>query len=246
MAINQGMGNYAKIPGGNPAMQALQAQGYRDQTEAKTRADQQYNMQMEATQNQLGAQQRARDSQYSMMGDPNNPRTSNGLEMTISSPGGGGGSSSGSRGGVQIGGGIYPDISSAFAAMQQQAPQVPAPPRVGPPTVPSTSGAFAHAKDVSGRVGNKALEALRNQMTQRGMSDSGMATMGEANILGNVARQQSDAEYQAANIDNTRQWEANQLGYQGDMAQNELGYQGGIQQRGQNMNAFLALLSRLY
>lgn len=202
--------------------------------------------------NQLEAQRRASEMQRNLIANPANPRTTNGIESQISNYGGGSASASasgraGSSGGIAIGGGVYPNISNLMSQFEKQATtSVAAPPRIGAPQVPSTSGAFAHAKDVSGRTGNKAIEALRNSMTQRGISDSGMATMGEANILGNVARQQSDAEYQAANTDNTRQWNANQMAYQGDLGQNEMEYQGAIAQRNQSLQALFNLMQQLY
>lgn len=193
---------------------------------------------------------RASDMAHMLMADPSNPRTTDGTNYQISNGGGGGsasGSAGGSRGGVAIGGGVYPDVSALTQQLQSIIGQnVQPPPRVGAPQVPSTEGAFAHAKDVSGRVGNKAVEALRNSMTQRGISDSGMATMGEANILGNIARQQADAQYQAANTDNTRQWESNQLGYQGDMGQNQMEYEGAIAQKNQSIQAILNLMRQFY
>lgn len=196
-----------------------------------------------AASQQLLANQQASEQLWKLTGTPGSHIETNGLNINAST--GSGGSGSGSRtGGMAIGGGVYPNVS--MSQFNSQVPKVNAPGRVPHPTVPSTTGAFAHAKDVAGRQGNKAMEALANEMSRRGMSDSGAHSAGMADILGGVGRQQADAEYQAANIDNTRQWEANQLGYQGDMAQNEMNYQGGIAQRGQDVQAFLSMLRQLY
>ncbi len=237
------------VPDYGGQQQAQQAEIYRQQSDAATAAKQQQLNQTEVDRMQMLAMSRASDSLPGMMADTNNSMSNNGTDINVLTPGGsGGGSGAGGRGsgGVAIGGGIYPDVSALMAQYRQNIPQVQAPAQVGQPSVPSTSGAFAHAKDVAGRQGNKAIEALNNLMTRRGMSDSGMAAEGAANILGGVGRQQADAEYQAANTDNTRQWEANQLGYQGQMAQNAMGYQGGIAQRGQDVESFLNLLRQLY
>lgn len=161
------------------------------------------------------------------------------------SDGGGGSRSSGGGGGSAPAAPAQrdPQLDALIAGLTQQQAPVPPPAYVGPPQVPQAEGMFAHAKDVSGRVGNKALDAFRNLMTKRGMSGSGMEAEGEANILGDVATQQSNAEYDQANLNNSRQWDANKLGYSGDMSQNALGYQGAITQRGQNQSALLQLLN---
>jgi len=173
-------------------------------------------------------------------------------------PGGGsGGSGNGGNGGGNGGGGL--DLDALIAKLNQGLPTIQPPQQVNlagtpPPQVPLAEGMFAHAKDVSGRVGNKALDAFRSLMTKRGMSDSGLEAEGEANILGQVATQQSDAEYDQANLNNSRQWDANKLayagqmdqnatGYQGSMGQNAMGYNGGIQQRGQDIQALLNLIN---
>ena len=105
---------------------------------------------------------------------------------------------------------------------------------MGAPQAPSSANAFAQAKDIAARQGNKALEALRDQMTKRGISDSGIAASGEAGILGGIAQQASRAAYDTAEQDVGRQWEAAQTGYRGD-----------ITQRGQDLNTYLSLLSKL-
>ena len=157
-------------------------------------------------------------------------------------PGGAGGSS-GAQGGIQIGGSIYPDISQMYA---QIGGDVKLPDRPSAPQVPSPVSGFAHAKDVAGRQGNQAIEALRNSMTRRGISDSGMATMGEANILGQVARQGADAEYDAANVLNDRQWDANQMDYRGRIGHNELDVQTQMANRNPKQAILRALMAQLY
>lgn len=241
----QGGGGVA--PGGvvRRTPQEVQGQQYADQTYADSRQKQADLNQDEVTRNRLLNQSYAKDRMVQMMADPNSRVSTNGIDINVDNYGGGAGSSRAS-GGIQIGGGTYPDVSGLMATINKDVPREAAPDRVGAPSVPSTSGAFAHAKDVAGRQGNKAIDAFHNMMTSRGMSDSGMTAQGDASILGGVGRQQADAEYQAANTDNTRQWEANQMGYQGDLAQNQMAYQGGITQRGQDMSTLLNLLRQLY
>ncbi len=230
-----------------PSPQQVQTQQYQDQTEARNREQQSYLNQQEEQRKAALASSRASDALGQMINQPGNYQETNGTSINVNNGGGGGaGASRSGTGGVAIGGGVYPDISAQMAQFNKSVPQVPAPGHIAPPVVPSTSGAFAHAKDVAGRQGNRAIDQLANEMSRRGLSDSGMTSMGIADILGGVGRQQADAEYQAANTDNTRQWEANQLGYSGDMNQSQLGYQGGIQQRGQDMSAYLNLLRQLY
>lgn len=149
-------------------------------------------------------------------------------------------------GGFNFGGSTFPNLQAAFQQLQQQSPHIQPPAPVPAPQVPSLQGAFQQSKDIASRQGNKALEALRNLMTQRGMSDSGMSTVGEANILGNIARQAAEGDYRGREVDTGRQWEANQMNYQGLMNQQQMGYQGGIDQRGQDMNWVLNMLRTLY
>ena len=227
-------------------MKRAEGEQSRIQTEDANRAAQDRLVQEEATRNQLNNQRTANDVAMQMLGNQDNPRTSTGLEFQVSSPGGGGGGVR-SSGGMSIGGGVYPNVSQLMKQFKSNLPkQVSPPPRVAPPVVPDQSSGFAQAKDVSGRLGNKALESLRNMMTQRGISDSGLAGEGEANILGNVARQQADAEYEAGRTNTARQFEANQLGYQGDLSQNAMGYQGAIGQRNNDLQLLLSMLSRIY
>ena len=134
---------------------------------------------------------------------------------------------------------------------QNLIPQAGLPPQVAPPApingpmppgLSGPSGAFSHAKDVSGRTGAAAIRALKDQMTRRGMSDSGMEAEGEANILGNVARQQADAEYGAVEKDYDQRFEANQFNHRDLIDQLQNNYQGQMSQRGQDIQALLALL----
>lgn len=229
---------------------AAQTNAYRQQTEQANQDSQRYADERHASQVQNGLQSGAQDYRDSMAAMQGNTIHTNGMVMDVTNEGNEGGMAAARNrpaGGVAIGGSVFPDLSGLIAQWQSaNQPHVPPPAHVNPPQVPSTSNAFAQAKNVAGRQGNKAMEAFHNMMTKRGMSDSGMAAEGDANILSNVARQQSEAEYNAANIDNTRQWESNEQGYQGDMAQNQMGYQGGIQQRGQDMQALLSFLQRFY
>lgn len=247
----QGRGGVQDPIQANPALSAA----YRQQTEDAQRAKQEQLRQQEryvqdsqARNMALAAQRNALSGQSSLMADPTNPRTSNGMEMNISNTGGGGSGSQGvGRSGLAIGGGVFPDISGLMAQLKTMGEgNVKAPGHVGTPQVPQNTGAFAHAKDVAGRVGNKAIEALRNSMTRRGISDSGLAAVGEANILGNVARQQSDALYDETQQNTARQWEANQMGYQGDIAQNQMAYEGDLSQRQHNLQAILQLMNLMY
>lgn len=226
-----------------------QNQAYADAAARRTQEKQDQLNQDEVTRNQLLSQSRASDALYQMMNDPNNYQETDGTNINVNNGGGAGGrASSGSTGtrGVAIGGGIYPNISDLMGQIKNASPQVTPPPQVPQPTVPGSPDQFAHAKDVAGRQGNKAIEALNNYMTRRGLSDSGMAAAGAADILGGVGRQAAQAEYDRANIDSGRQWEANKLGYAGNMSQNQMGYQGGITQRGQDIDALFNLLRTLY
>jgi hypothetical protein len=119
--------------------------------------------------------------------------------------------------------------------------------RVAMPTpaaeAPSASMGFARAKDQSGRIGNAALRALKDQMTERGISGSGVEGQLTSNILGDVARGQSEAGFQQQLEADRQAWDAKQMGYQGDITQraqdlglSSAGFSGGIQQRGQDMN----------
>ncbi len=107
---------------------------------------------------------------------------------------------------------------------------------------PSSSLAFARYKDRSGRIGNQALKALRDEMTSRGISGSGIEAGGVSSILGEVARGQGDAEYAQQRAHEDQAWDAKKMGYQGDISQraNDMGlvgtgFSGGITQRGQDM-----------
>src|SRR4026207_2234471 len=100
-------GAFRKAFGAPAGDSAMMADLYRQQTEDKNRAAQNQINEHEFTQNKLAAQRRAADMQIGLMGDMNNPRTTNGIDSQTSNGGGGGlsGSSSGARLGMQIGGG---------------------------------------------------------------------------------------------------------------------------------------------
>lgn len=234
-------GNYGNpMQGSSPQQQ----QQWREQTAANTRAAQS-RLDSNEDRQRILAQERDMTAANQQMAANVGGTVSGQWGYVYPGAFGGSGGSRSSGGGA--GGGGTAGLDGLIAQLTQQAqPPVAAPDRIPPPQVPQASGMFAHAKDVSGRVGNKALAAFRNLMTKRGMSDSGMEAEGEADILGQIANQQSDAEYDQANINNSRQWEANQMGYQGDMGQSALGYQGAIQQRGQGIQALLQLLNMRY
>lgn len=235
------------------ALRQRQLAGDQERRRLDAEAEQQrvQQMQEEAMRNQLASQRTAADVQNQMLSSDRSQysQVNDGLTHTMSTMGDGGGGSTSRRvsaggtvssPGLQIGDGLYKNITGLIDQMRQQ-PITP-PPRVAPPVVPSTPNALGPAKEATGRIGNKALEALRNQMTARGMSDSGMAVEGEANILGNVARGQSQAMYDAANLDNSRQWEANKIGYQGDTDYNQMLYSGQLGQRNNDLQILLNLL----
>ncbi len=245
MAINPYVNRGVQLPGTGiqPTQQgpsAQQQQLWNQQTQQQQQANSTYDA------NQAGVQrQRASDMAYMLMQDPSNPRTTDGTNYEISN---GGSASGGSRssGGMQVGGGTYPNIAGLQAQFDALNKPIAPPQRIGAPQVPQGTSGFAHAKDVAGRSGNKALEAFRNAMTARGLSDSGMAGVGEAEIMGNVARQGSDAEYAHQALNTSRQWDANKMAYQGDIGQNEMEYTNAIGQRNASMQAILQLMNRLY
>lgn len=169
------------------------------------------------------------------------------------------GAPSGGGGGGGGGGGEAPappplsteDIFGVLDRLKGDAPPREAAPtpqnRVAMPTpaaeAPSASMGFARAKDQSGRIGNAALRALKDQMTERGISGSGVEGQLTSNVLGDVARGQSEAGFQQQLEADRQAWDAKQMGYQGDITQraqdlglSSAGYSGGIQQRGQDMN----------
>ena len=241
------------MPFGYPRPRTTQQQGRDDQAAYdRTRVRQQQISQDEQSRMATQAQRNALDQQNALMTNQDNPRTTNGQSMDISNRGSSSSSSAGSAG---------PSDSSPYdfntqlqrqlATLQAFQGQLGQPTQLQhiaaptPPKLSGASGAFSHAKDVSGRTGSAAIKALHDLMTRRGMSDSGLETAGEADILGNVARQQSDAEYGAVEQDAARQWQASQLGYSGDMNQAQTAYQGQLQQNNQQQNLLQQLLARM-
>jgi hypothetical protein len=241
----------AQVPGSNLSYAPQQNQAYADQTAARTNAEQMRLMQEEALRNQLLAQSRAADKLQMEMNNPANSFSTNGTSLTVSNGGAGsGGSGSGGRvGGVNIGGGTFPDVNallSQFDTLSSKFSPVRPPGLPAGPTVPSTVNAFAAGKDVSGRMGNKAIEALRNSMTRRGISDSGLAAAGEASILSDVANQQSQNVYDAQKLDTGRQWDANQISYAGALQNNGQIFQGELANQNVKLDILRSLMSRLY
>ena len=243
----------AALPFGYPKPRAAQQQGLDDQAHReRSRQAQQQGIADQRSQMSLLAQKNALTQQQRLMDNDENPRTTTGESMEISNMGGSPRSSSQTSG--TYGNSAYDQATQLQQQMQalqafqgQLAPQAQLQ-RVAAPTPPRLSGpsrAFSHAKDVSGRTGSAAIKALHDLMSRRGMSDSGLETAGESEILGNVARQQSDAEYGAVEKDAAQQWQAAQLGYQGDMNQAQTAYQGQIQQNGQQQNLLQQLLARM-
>lgn len=143
-------------------------------------------------------------------------------------------------------------------------PTPAAPPRIEAPTPTadpaSRSLGFARAKDRAGRIGAQALKALKDQMSERGISGSGIEGQLTADILGQTATGLADAEFTQQRASEDQAWDAAKMGYQGAIGQraNDMGllgtgYGGGIQQRGQDIGAnnmlglapsILALLAR--
>lgn len=245
-----------------PTAAQLQAEKYRKDTEEATRIKQEELNKAERDRMAMEAARNALSTQTTLMGDNNNPRTTNGLEMQISNygdTGSYGGSRSSSSGGTM-------DTSAIEALMAKYAPSpapvapLAPPPQVAAPVAPTkaanTAKAFANAKNISGRQGQAAIRALHDTMTRRGMSDSGFEAEGEASIMGDVANFNSDAAFRSDLADDDRTWEAAQLGFQGALSQRnadmgflQSGYQGGIAQRGQDLDRqsmLLNLLGRRY
>lgn len=97
------------------------------------------------------------------------------------------------------------------------------PARVGGPKVaavaPANSEAFGRAKDASSRIHGQALEGLKDQMTARGISGSGVESRATGDLIADAARYQSDAEL-AQQIEAQRQaWEAAKGSHTGDITQ---------------------------
>jgi len=127
-------------------------------------------------------------------------------------------------------------------------PREPAPqdePRVSGPSAAPYQGqtlAFSRAKDASSRIHGKALQALKDQMTSRGISGSGIEADATAEMLTDAANYQSGADLAQAIASDERGWEGTKLGYQGDLSQRgqDLGLNTsttgfGVSQRGQDI-----------
>lgn len=127
-------------------------------------------------------------------------------------------------------------------------PREPAPqsePRISGPSAAPYQGqtlAFSRAKDASSRIHGKALQALKDQMTSRGISGSGIEADATADMLTEAANYQSGADLAQAIASDERGWEGTKLGYQGDLSQRgqDLGLNTsttgfGVSQRGQDI-----------
>lgn len=131
---------------------------------------------------------------------------------------------------------------------------VPTPAREPPPqSEPAVAGpsaapyqgqtlAFSRAKDASTRIHGKALQALKDQMTSRGISGTGLEGELTADMLTDAANYQSGADLAQAIASDERGWEGAKLGYQGDLSQRgqNLGLNTsttgfGVSQRGQDI-----------
>lgn len=109
---------------------------------------------------------------------------------------------------------------------------------------PSASLGFARAKDASGRMGAAALRAMRDEMTSRGISGSGVEADMTSGILGDVARGQSDAAFQQSLEADRQGYDAKKTSYQGrlnqrtnDMGLVGTGFHGGVTQRGDDVRS---------
>lgn len=267
-----GFGYIGATPPG-PTAQQLQTEQYRKQAEEATRKKQEELNAAERERMAMEASRMALENARRLGSDPNSRITTTGNEQEVSNYGGGsssyGSSSSyggGSGGSPAGGGGGAMDTAAVEALLAKYAPSPaaiappPPPPQIAAPVAPTraanTAKAFANAKNISGRQGQAAIRALRDTMTRRGMSDSGLEASGEADILGNVANFNSDAAFRSDLADDERTWEAAQLGFQGalgqrnaDMGYLQGGYQGQLQQRGQDLDRtslILNLLGRRY
>lgn len=130
-------------------------------------------------------------------------------------------------------------------------PREPAPqalPRIAAPEPVAQSASkdlgFARYKDKSGRIGKSALRAMKDIMTERGISDSGIELDKNAEILTGVAQGQADNAYQQELEAERQAADFRKLGYQGDISQraNDMGlvgtgFSGGITQRGQDIQS---------
>ena len=118
--------------------------------------------------------------------------------------------------------------------------------RVPGPNVAPYKGqtlAFSRAKDASSRIHGKALSALKDQMTSRGISGSRLEGGLTADMLSDAASYQSGADLAQALASDERGWDAEKLRYSGDLSQRgqDLGVNTsttgfGVNQRGQDIN----------
>lgn len=211
--------------------QTRQQQEQRNATETASRQTQAMaNHQLEQARLETNAMKQATAQSWMMAGNGNIPRSVTGTTMTIGDGGGGGGTR-------RTGGGdfTFEQIMTMINKLGGAGNQSPIVDLEEPPqsrTDPSL--AFSRAKDVAGRSANKAIEALKDVMSSRGLGSSGYESAGGAQILGDTARYITDADYQAAMADDNRNWDAKKTRYSG-----------GITQRGQTMQAQQAMLGLL-
>ncbi len=142
-----------------------------------------------------------------LAGNSNNPlqleSDPSGLSMTIGNQASGGSGTRNPSSGTGTGGPgtIPPELLEAFKPLAPPtlpgAPALPARTPLAAPTLEDPAQAFAAAKDVSGSQGQAAIRALRDAMTARGMSDSGLENELGASILGQVATYNADADRSA-------------------------------------------------
>lgn len=156
-----------------------------------------------------------------------------------------------STGAVDTGGQglVLGSIQSLLDQMKTPVPaREPAPAdelRVGGPNPAAYQGptlAFSRAKDASSRIHGKALQALKDQMTSRGISGSGIEAQLMQEGLSDAADYQAGADLAQALASDERGWEAEKIRAAGDLTQRgqdigvntaTTGY--GVQQRGQDI-----------
>ena len=148
---------------------------------------------------------------------------------------GGAGSGAGAGGGAAYGAGAGPNV-----------PVPPAPGREAGPTVPAGNEGqdFARTKDQAARVGNTAMQALRDQMVQRGIEGSGVEGELTRGVVSDVANMDVQGLYnilkqkQAQEFEASKQTSAQNVAQRGqDIGLLGEGYGGQITQRGQNLEA---------
>jgi len=218
-------------------------------------------------QEQLQAAQRANAVAGMLQHNSDNPQSVTGTTHTISSGGVGAasaglrraasGTTSGAGGDGGDGALTIGELTNLLNSLRTNEPREPSPASpatISGPAAPTVnmSAAYGKAKDATSRIANAALRGLRDNMTARGLSGSGIEAQNEADILSSVAGTQSQALFDAAAADNERQWDAAKTGYQGaitqranDMGLSTSGYQGQVAQRGQNMDYSQQLLQNL-